>query len=153
MGHKTKIKGSDAHDPGVLPKDYSPGLGARLRLAREGYGSVKAFSEKSGISMGMISAAENEEHNLSLPYLIKWCRTAEVSPGTILDPDIDEFTLLVLAARANIKIADMKWLAQLPKNEAKIALNRARKEILLYRLEHSTEPAAEAEILSLQKSE
>lgn len=153
MGRRTKVKGSDSHDPQIKPKDYCPGLGGRLRLAREGFGSVHKFAAESGFAAGTISGAENEENNLSLPALMQWCKAAKVSPGTVLNPDIDEFSLLVLAARAKIGRENLKWLAGLTKEAAKIAMNRARAEIRIYEMDHPDKPVTEAEILSLQKSE
>lgn len=129
MAHKSRVKGSEveAHKP----KEYAlPGLGARLKAAREsaGYETVEAFRKASGISKGMISQAENELNNLSLKNLLTWCRVAKVRAGALLDPDIDERSHYLQVAqklRGTIGTHEMEWMADLDRIEARIAIEYA----------------------------
>lgn len=135
------------------PKRVVPGLGRKLREAREAVGTVAIFAEKSGISAGMISQVENELHNLSLPHFMDWCHAAGVTAGSLLDPDVDERAKYLRAAqklRATIGLPDMEWMAELDRIEAKIAIQRAREGVGYYRQEHPAQPPKDGEIHHLR---
>lgn len=135
-GEKMAIKKLNGTDP-KEPDRVVPGLGEKLRTAREAEGmSIRELAAKSGVNIARISRLENDRANLRLPHFLDLLAALKLSAGEALDPDLDEksrFLQIARRVRGLIGVSELEWLSQLDKLEAKLALQRAHEGVEYHR--------------------
>ena len=116
-------------------------VGERMRTWRKASGkSLEAVADEMGTGKGHLSDAETGKGNLSLPLFIRFCDAIETPSSRILGdrmlPKNRDFERTARELRDALGNQAINWLAELSREEAKLALARAREAIELYRLRH-----------------
>jgi hypothetical protein len=93
-----------------------------------------------GTGKGHLSDAETGKGNLSLPMFIRFCDAIETPSSRILGdrmlPKNRDFERTARELRDALGNQTINWLAELSREEVKLAIARAREAVELYRLRH-----------------
>jgi transcriptional regulator with XRE-family HTH domain len=114
-----------------------------MRACREERGlSLEAVAKKIGSSKGHLSAVETGEGNIGFPLFFDYCNAIHTPPHKVLEQNVAlakhrDLNALVLAFIERHGFAELRWLAELSRDEAAAAMKGAHDAVDLVRLRAS----------------